>query len=97
RGRRESWDAAAWRHEVERGLAEGRVAEALRATWWWLARSLAGERAQPTWTGRELLRVAGREDLGGLMRELDAMTYGPRPPAPEEVGRLVARLGANLG
>jgi hypothetical protein len=91
-GESAGWDAAAWRLDLDRRLAQRQVPEALRATWWWLARSLAGERAAPTWTGRELLRMAGREDLGELVRELDAMTYGPRPPAPEEVSGLAARL-----
>jgi hypothetical protein len=92
----DSWGAAAWRLDLDRRLAESQVPEALRAIWWWLARSLAGARAEPTWTGRELLRAAGREDLGGLVRELDAMTYGPRPPVPEQVRRLASRLEATL-
>jgi hypothetical protein len=95
-GESDGWGAAAWRLDLERRLAQRQVPEALRATWWWLARSLAGARADSTWTGRELLRVASREDLGDLVRELDAMTYGPRPPAPEEVRRLAARLEATL-
>jgi hypothetical protein len=95
-GESAGWDAAAWRLDLDRRLAQRQVPEALRATWWWLARSLAGERAAPTWTGRELLRMAGREDLGELVRELDAMTYGPRPPAAEEVSGLAARLEATL-
>jgi hypothetical protein len=90
------WDAAAWRLELERRLALREPREALRATWWWLARSLAGTRAEPTWTGRELLRRCRREDLGPLVRQLDGLTYGPRPPAAEEVRRLAARLEAAL-
>jgi len=89
-------DAAAWRLELERRLAEQRLPEALRATWWWLARSLAGTRAQTTWTGRELLRWSRREDLRELVRQLDRLTYGPRPPAAEEVRQLAARLEAAL-
>jgi hypothetical protein len=90
------WDAAAWRLELERRLAQGSVQEALRATWWWLARSLAGASAEPTWTGRELLRRSGREDLESLVRQLDVMVYGPRRPGTEEVERLAARLEAAL-
>jgi hypothetical protein len=90
------WDAAEWRLELERRLAQGSVQEALRATWWWLARSLAGASAEPTWTGRELLRRCGREDLESLVRQLDLMAYGPRRPGTEEVGRLAARLEAAL-
>ena len=89
-------DAAAWRFELERRLAEQQLPEALRAAWWWLARSLAGTRAQPTWTGRELLRWSRREDLRELVRQLDRLTYGPRPPVAEEVRQLAARLEAAL-
>jgi len=95
-GAAEVWDAAAWRLELERRLAEQRLPEALRATWWWLARSLAGARAEATWTGRELLRWSRREDLRDLVRQLDRMTYGARPPVVEDVRRLAARLEAAL-
>ena len=85
-------DAAAWRAELERRLAEGRIAEALEALWWWLARSLAGERAEPDWTGRDLVAWARREDLRHLVRRLDAFTYGPRPPAVEDLRSLMGRV-----
>jgi len=89
-------DAAAWRFELQRRLAEQQLPEALRAAWWWLARSLAGTMAQPTWTGRELLRWSRREDLREVVRQLDRLTYGPRPPVAEEVRQLAARLEAAL-
>jgi hypothetical protein len=95
-GEGELLDAAAWRSELQRRLAEQQLPEALRAAWWWLARSLAGAGAQPTWTGRELLRWSRREDLRDLVRQLDRLTYGPRPPAAEEVRQLAARLEAAL-
>ena len=85
-------DAAAWRAVLERHLAEGRTAEALEALWWWLARSVAGERAEPDWTGRELVARARREDLRDLVRRLDAFTYGPQRPATEDLRRLMGRL-----
>ncbi|HEX3553183.1 MAG TPA: hypothetical protein VIA62_08135 [Thermoanaerobaculia bacterium] len=85
-------DAAGWRAELERRLAAGCTAEALEAAWWWLARSLAGSRAEPDWTSRDLMTQAGRPDLAGLVRRLDAFIYGPRRPAPEDVRGLVARL-----
>lgn len=88
----DAWDAAAWRLELERRLAQERIPEALRAAWWWLARSLAGTAAEATWTGRELLRWSRRDDLGALLRQLEAMAYGPRPPGTAEVRRLAARL-----
>lgn len=87
-----AWNAAAWRAELERRLAAGRVAEALEALWWWLARTVAGERAEPDWTSRDLVTRAGREDLRELVRRLDAFTYGPHRPAAEDLRRLVGRL-----
>ncbi|HVT61490.1 MAG TPA: hypothetical protein VHR45_24220 [Thermoanaerobaculia bacterium] len=101
-----AWDAAAWRQELERRLAESRIREALEATWWWLARAVAGERAAATWTGADLLRWAGEGDarrgrgevpeLRDLVRRLDALVYGPRQPQAETVRELVARLEAVL-
>ncbi len=85
-------DAAGWRAELERRLAAGRTAEALEAVWWWLARSLAGSRAEPDWTSRDLMTQAGRPDVAGLIRRLDAFIYGPCRPALEDVRGLVARL-----
>lgn len=85
-------DAAGWRAELDRRLAAGRTAEALEAAWWWLARSLAGSRAEPDWTSRDLMTRAARPDLAGLVRRLDAFIYGPRRPALDDVRGLVARL-----
>ena len=92
----DTWDAAEWRRELDRLLAAGEVAAALAAAWWWVARSLAGARAQAHWTGGELLRIARRDDLRGLVRRLDAMTYGPLPPAVDEVRGLAAAFEAAL-
>jgi hypothetical protein len=88
--------AADWRAELDRLLAEGRIAEALEALWWWLARSLAGDHAEPDWTSRDLVVKARREDLKDLVRRLDAFTYGPRPPGIEDLRGLVGRLEAAL-
>jgi hypothetical protein len=85
-------DAAAWRAELERRLAEGRIPEALEALWWWLARSLAGGEAEPDWTSRDLMARSRREDLRELVRRLDAFTYGPRPPGIEDLRGLLGRL-----
>ncbi|HKI04506.1 MAG TPA: hypothetical protein VKK31_21180 [Thermoanaerobaculia bacterium] len=85
-------DAAAWRAELERRLAEGRIAEALEALWWWLARSLAGDRVEPDWTSRDLVARARRQDLRDLVRRLDAFTYGPRQPGIDDLRSLVGRL-----
>jgi hypothetical protein len=87
-----AWGPAAWRAELERRLAAGRIAEALEALWWWLARSVAASQVEPDWTSRDLVTRAGREDLRDLARRLDAFTYGPRQPAVEDLRRLVGRL-----
>ena len=85
-------DAAGWRAELERRLAEGSVPEALEAAWWWLARSVAGEKAEPDWTSRDLVARSSRPDLIPLVRRLDAFIYGPRQPAAEELRTLVVRM-----
>jgi hypothetical protein len=85
-------DAAGWRAELERRLAEGRIPEALEALWWWLARSLSGGEVEPDWTSRDLLARSRREDLRDLVRRIDAFTYGPRLPEVEDVRGLVGRL-----
>jgi hypothetical protein len=89
-------DAAGWRAELERRLAEGRIPEALEAAWWWLARSVAGEKAEPDWTSRDLLARARRRELAPLVRRLDAFIYGPRRPAAEELRALVGRMEETL-
>jgi hypothetical protein len=86
------WDAAAWRAELDRCLAEGRLADGLRAAWWWLARAVAGDRVEPDWTGRDLVARSRREDLRDLVRRLDALTYGPARPTLEDLRRLTSRL-----
>jgi hypothetical protein len=91
-----SWDAAGWRAELERRLAEGRTPDALEALWWWVARSLAGPEAAADWTSRDLVARSRRDDLRHLVRRLDAFTYGPRPPEIEDLRGLVSRLEAAL-
>lgn len=85
-------DAAGWRGEIDSLLAAGRAGEALSALWWWLARILAGEGADPSWTGRELLERAGRPELLPQVRRLEAFTYGRRRPEPSDLRRLVAEI-----
>lgn len=89
-------DAAGWRAELDRCLAEGQVAEGLAAAWWWLARSVAGPRVEPTWTGRDLLAHTRRPDLRELVRALDLLLYGPRRPAIDDLRRLVGRMEERL-
>lgn len=94
--READWDAAAWRVELDRCLAEGRVAEGLRAAWWWMARSVAGERVEPDWTSRDLVARSGRSDLRDLVRGLDTLIYGPERPGLDDLRRLVGRMEAAL-
>jgi hypothetical protein len=82
----------AWRAALDERLRRGDVTGALEALWWWLARSLAGSRADPAWTSRELLGVAGRTDLTRHAQELDRMIYGARRPSAGEVRGLLGRL-----
>jgi hypothetical protein len=99
-------DAAGWRAELDRRLAEGRIPESLEALWWWLARSLAGAEAEPDWTSRDLMARTRRDDLQGddlrgnqlrdLVRRLDLLTYGPLPPAVEDLRGLLGRLEERL-
>jgi hypothetical protein len=90
-------DAAAWRAVLEARLAAGEPAAALLALWWWLARSLAGSRAEADWTSRELMAQARRPDLAPLAQRLDALTYGPGQPSLDDLRTLVGRLEAALG
>lgn len=89
-------DAGAWRAELEAHLGAGRTLEALRVTWEWLARALAGQAAEPSWTGRELLEHSGRRDLLPQLRRLEAWTYGRSGPDPGDLRRLVAELEGAL-
>lgn len=89
-------DAAFYRAEIEACLADGRIAQALAAAWWWLARSLRGLEVSADWTSRELALHSGRRDLVPLLRRLDALVFGSRAPGAGEVRDLVGRLEASL-
>jgi hypothetical protein len=90
------WTAEDWRRERIRALGEGRLSDALVACWWWLARSLAGPRAEAAWTSRDLLRAANRPDLRQPVAELEALRYGPRLPERDAVAGLVETLEGRL-
>jgi hypothetical protein len=90
-------DAAAWRAELERCLAEERIGDALRAAWWWLARTIAGPAAEPDWTSRELATRTGRRELRDLLRRLDVLTYGAARPGLSDVRRLAEQIRGVLG
>jgi hypothetical protein len=81
-----------WRAELEQKLSSGDTVGALPALWWWLARSVAGIRADESWTSRELLAESGRHDLKEEVMILDRMLYGARRPNVEQVRALFAKL-----
>ncbi len=88
-------DAAAardWEGELRRQLERGDVAASTRALWWWLAGCLVGDRAEPSWTSRELAAKAGRRDLSAGVRRLDRMMYGAARPQAGDVRRLWSDL-----
>jgi hypothetical protein len=90
------WDAATWRRVRDRALAEGQLAEALTATWWWLARTVGGNRADAAWTGRDLLAATRRADLRAPIAALERLLYGPRGPELEAVRQLITQLEERL-
>jgi hypothetical protein len=92
-----TWDAAAWRAELERCLAEERIGEALRAAWWWLARSIAGPEVEPDWTSRDLLRRTRKRELRDLLRRLDVLTFGADRPGLPDVRHLAEQIRGALG
>ncbi len=86
-----------WEGELRRRLARGDVAAATRALWWWLASRLVADRAEPSWTSRELVARAGRRDLRAEVRRLDRMMYGAARPRAIEVGDLWDDLREAVG
>jgi hypothetical protein len=81
-----------WASEMDLHLEAGDVRGALNALWWWLARSLCGSDADPSWTSRELLDRARRPDLRPFAAVFDRLAYGPEAPRVPEVRELVSRL-----
>jgi hypothetical protein len=88
----QAFDAAAWRRELLERLSRGDVTAALEALWWWLARSLAGDSADPSWTTRELLVRVKRADLLDLAGDLDVLMYAPGRPASADVTACLRRF-----
>lgn len=86
----------AWASELESHLQAGDVGGALRALWWWLARSLCGPDADPSWTSRELLDRARRPDLRPFAAAFDRLAYGRDAPRVPDVRDLVRRLRSTL-
>ncbi|MDY7096096.1 MAG: hypothetical protein SX243_24240 [Acidobacteriota bacterium] len=109
-------EAGGWRRELEKilfagdqaagdqeasDLTPGELARALEALWWWIARSLAGSRADASWTSGDLLRHTGRRDLRGHLAILDTLRYGsdgpPLASARGELRELLQRFDQALG
>lgn len=86
-----------WAGELRRRLANGDAAGGIEALWWWLASRLVADRAEPSWTSRELVARAGRRDLLAAVRRLDRMMYGAAQPSAGEVGRLWSDLEEAVG
>lgn len=84
--------AQGWWGALERALAAGRVAEGVAALWWFVATALVGPAVEPSWTTSELVERSGRRDLARLLRRLDALAFGPRPPDEAQVRRLASEL-----
>jgi hypothetical protein len=87
--------------ELQQSLADNRVAEALAALWWWLARTLTGTAAEASWTTRELLEHwsghrPAQPELVRLCRRLDSMTYGRHQAPAQAVRELATRLRSTL-
>lgn len=81
-----------WQAELERRLAAGDGPGALIALWWWWATVLGVERVDDSWTTRELIAQAGRQDLRGLARRFDFLAYGDLGCGVDEVEELWGRL-----
>ena len=92
-----AWDAAAWRSELERCLAEERIGDALRAAWWWLARSIAGPEVETDWTSRDLLKRTQRRELREILRRLDVLTFGSDRPGVTDLRHLAEQIRGALG
>jgi hypothetical protein len=95
-----AWDAEAWRAELERCLCEEgageRTGAALRAAWWWLARSIAGVEAEADWTSRDLAARVRHRELRDVLRRLDVLTFGADRPGLADLRRLAERIGEAL-
>jgi hypothetical protein len=90
-------DARHWQQELRRRLAAGELRPALRAAWWWAARTLAPAGLDPSWTSADLLRATGRPPLRAALGGVDRLLWGAREPAAEEVERAVDELARALG
>ena len=89
--------AEEWRREFENRIERGAIGPALEALWWWVACRLSPRDLADSWTTDELLMaVGGGGTLSPLLRALDRMLYGARPPRRDDVEQLATRLGRSL-
>jgi hypothetical protein len=89
-------DLQGWRAEVERRIVANDVPGALHALWWWLATALAAGEVDLSWTTLDLLRRAGRRDLGSLGLVLDRLRFGPAASTAAQVRRLADDMAEAL-
>jgi hypothetical protein len=82
---------------LERCLAEERIGDALRAAWWWLARSIAGPEVETDWTSRDLLKRTQRRELREILRRLDILTFGSDRPGVTDLRHLAEQIRGALG
>jgi hypothetical protein len=88
--------ADAWWEACETELAAGRPRVALASLWWWLAESLAGSSARPSWTSRQLLGRTGRDDLRPIVGRLDSLLYGRGEVGVDRVQALAGELAERM-
>ena len=89
--------AAYWWRRFRAALKRRDSVTAMESLWFWVAVRLTGTAVDPSWTSRELLNQAKRDDLRPAMMQLDGWRFGPSTPTPDALGGLAARLGEVLG
>jgi len=90
-------EAAYWWRRFRAALNRRDAITAMESLWFWVAVRLTGAAADPSWTSRELLDQAKRDDLRPAMTQLDGWRFGPIRPAPEKLENLATQLGEVLG
>jgi hypothetical protein len=90
-------EAAYWWRRFRAAMKRGDSVTAMESLWFWVAVRLTGTAVDPSWTSRELLNQAKRDDLRPAMMQLDGWRFGPSTPTPDALGGLAARLGEVLG
>lgn len=73
-------------------LEEQDLRGALAAAWWWFGGKALGRSPNPGMTTVDVLRMANREDLRSIGRDLDRLRFSPAPPEASAVSALLLRL-----